>query len=150
MKTKSHFLPKIMTISVGAFLFLTSTAFVDNEKEINTEGLDYYFFLEYTPGSTSDYSKTRYISSFIYYSGYDDCGNSYDFEPKAKRAFENHIKANYDESSVRHTQTYSQQLNSTNKIKSTQQASEVLDKYLADQKAKGRNVIKTSFSYSCE
>lgn len=149
MKTKSHFLPKIITITLGAFLFLTSTAFVDNEKEINTEGLDYYFFLEYTPGSTSDYSKTRYISSFIYYSGYGDCGNSYDFEPKAKKAFENYIKANHNESYVKHTMTYSQKLNSTDKIKSTQQAREVLDKYLADQKSKGNQVIQTNFSYSC-
>lgn len=150
MKTKSHFLMKIITITLGAFLLLTTTAFVDKDKEIITEGLDYYFFLEYTPGSTSDYSKTRYISSFIYYSGYDDCGNDYDFTPKAKRAFENHIKANYGESYVQHTRTHNQKLYSTDKIKSTQQAREVLDKYLADQKGKGNDVVQTTFSYSCE
>lgn len=149
---KTNFMKKGIALLMIALTFVVSSAFITKPmselKKI--EKLDYYFFLEYTPGSTSDYSKTRYISSFIYYSGYDDCGNSYDFEPKAKKAFENHIKANYDESYVKHTMTYSQRLNSTDKIKSTQQAREVLDKYIGEQKSKGRQVIQTTFSYSCD
>lgn len=36
------------------------------------------------------------------------------------------------------------------RIKSTQQAREVLDEYLGEQKEKGRKVIQTNFSFSCE
>ncbi|MFA5298252.1 MAG: hypothetical protein WC389_08615 [Lutibacter sp.] len=150
MKTKTNILKKAITFSVVLLLFVSSSSFTDNKKEINIQKFDYYFFLEYTPGSTSDYSKTRYISGFIYYAGYDECGYDYDFIPKAKRAFENHIKANYDESYVSHTMTHSQKMYSTDKIKTNQQAREVLDKYLADKKKEGKTVIQTSFSYSCE
>lgn len=149
---KTNFMKKVALSAIIVGTIVLSSAFISNSKsEVKTsDDLAYYFFLEYTPGSTSDYSKTRYISSFIYYSGYDDCGNDYDFKPKAQRAFENHIKANYDESYVRHTLTYSQKLNSTDKIKTNQQAREVLNKYLADQKSKGNQVIQTNFTYSCE
>lgn len=149
---KTNFMKKGIALLVIALTVAVSSAFITKPtSEVkNTDDLAYYFFLEYTPGSTSDYSKTRYISSFIYYAGYDDCGNSYDFEPKAKRAFENFIKAKYNESYVKHTMTNSQKLNSTDKIKTTQQAREVLDKYLSDQKSKGNQVIQTNFSYSCE
>ncbi|TVZ59287.1 hypothetical protein NA63_1815 [Flavobacteriaceae bacterium MAR_2010_105] len=149
---KTNFMKKGISLLMIALTFVVSTAFISkNKNEVKTfDDLAYYFFLEYTPGSTSDYSKTRYISSFIYYTGYDDCGNSYDFEPKAKRAFENYIKANYDESYVKHTMTYNKKLNSTDKIKSTQQAREVLDKYLTDQKSKGNQVMQTNFAFSCE
>lgn len=151
MKTKTNILQKVMSLAVLVLLMVSSTAFTDNKETVNAEKFDYYFFLEYTPGSTSDYSKTRYISSFIYYAGYDECGNDYDFIPKAKKAFANYIKANYDESNVTHTQTYDNKLHSSSeKIKTNQQGREVLDNYLADQKSDGRNVIQTTFSYYCE
>lgn len=139
-------------LSILACTILVSFSFITPNKNVtkNTDDLAYYFFLEFTPGSTSDYSKTRYISNFIYYAGYDDCGNSYDFEPKAKRAFEDYIKANHNESYVRPTMTYSKKLNSTDKIKTNQQAREVLDKYLGDEKGKGNQVVQTNFSYTCE
>lgn len=140
----------VMFTAIVGTLILSSAFIAKSKKEAKREDLSYYFFLEYQPGSTSDYSKTRYISSFIYYSGYDDCGNSYDFEPKAKKAFENYIKAYYNESYVRHNRTYKQKLNSTDKIKSPQQAREVLDEYITKQKEDGRQVIETNFSYSCE
>lgn len=149
---KTNFIKNVVILSILACTILVSYAFITPNKNVtkNTDDLAYYFFLEYTPGSTSDYSKTRYISNFIYYAGYNDCGNSYDFEPKAKRAFENFIKAKYNESNIKHTMTYSKKLNSTDKIKTNQQAREVLDKYLADQKSKGNQVFQTNFSYSCE
>ncbi len=149
---KTNFMKKVALSAIIVGTLVLSSAFISNNKSDlkTTDDLAYYFFLEYTPGSTSDYSKTRYISSFIYYPGYDDCGYDYDFTPKAKRAFENHIKAKYDESYVRHTGTYNQKLYSTDKIKSTQQAREVLDKYLAEQNDKGNDVVQTTFSYSCE
>ncbi|MGV8946387.1 MAG: hypothetical protein ACOH1N_08165 [Lutibacter sp.] len=150
MKAKTNILQKAMSLAVLSLLFMASTSFIDNNKATKTEGLDYYFFLEYTPGSSSDYSKTRYISSFIYYASYDECGNDYDFIPKAQRAFENYIKANYNESYIRHTMTYFKKLNTTDKIKTLQQGRDVLNKYLADHKRDGHNVIQTSFSYSCE
>jgi len=147
----TNFMKKAVMLTAIVATMIISSAYIRKEKkEVKPEDLSYYFFLEYQPGSTSDYSKTRYISSFIYYSGYDACGNSYDFEPKAKRAFENYIKANYNESYVRHNRTYKQKLNSTDKIKSPQQAREVLDEYIAKQKEDGRQVIQTNFSYSCE
>jgi hypothetical protein len=149
---KTNFMKNAIFLSILICTILVSYAFIapDKNEVKSTDDLAYYFFLEYKPGSTSDYSKKRYISNFIYYAGYNDCGYDYDLKTKAKRAFENHIKANYDESYVQHTMTYSQKLNSTDKIKSTQQAREVLDKYLADQKSKGNQVIQTNFTYSCE
>ena len=45
--------------------------------------------------------------------------------------------------------TYSKQINSTDKIKTPQQAKDVLNEYVADEKAKGNNVVQTNFTYSC-
>jgi len=148
---KTNFMKKaVMLTAIVVTLILSSAFIAKSKKEVKPEDLSYYFFLEYQPGSTSDYSKTRYISSFIYYEGYESCKESYTFEKKAKQAFENYIKANYNESYVRHNMTYEQILHSTDKIKSPQQAREVLDDYIAKQKKDGRQVIQTNFSYSCE
>ena len=149
MKTKMTIMKKAMSVMVLFVLFVSSTSFVDNKCVIQNQSLGYYFFLEFTPGSSSDYNNTRYITSVIYYEGYDGCGYDYDFKPKAQRAFENYIKANYSESYVRHSRTYDQKINSTDKIKTPQQARDVLNKYVADEKVKGKNVIQTSFTYSC-
>jgi hypothetical protein len=148
MKTKANILQKTIAVMVLFVLFVSSTAFKDKAKII-AQDQGYYFFLEFQPGSSSDYSNTRYISSIIYYEGYDGCGNDYDFKPKVQKAFENYIKANYNESYVRHNRTFDKKTNSTDKIKTTQQAKDVINKYVADEKAKGNTVVQTAFTYSC-
>ncbi len=114
------------------------------------EKLDYYFFIEADLDNGNPESRTFYISGLIYYQGYDECGADYDFKRKAERAFEAHLKARYTVKSLRIGRTFSTRVNSTDKLKTRQQAEEKMNNYIADEESKNYTVRKTNFSYNCE
>jgi hypothetical protein len=119
-------------------------------KAQSDEKLDYYFFIEADLDYGNPESHTFYISSIIYYQGYDECGADYDFKRKAERAFQAYLEAKYDVKRLRIGRTFATKVNSTDKLKTRQQAEEKMNSYIADEKKRDYTVRKTNFSYSCE
>jgi len=150
-KHKAGFQRAAMFITAMLLILFTTTSFTGKKVMPSPTKNEYYFFFSTTPKEVGVmYNKKRYLSTFIYYTGYDACSYNYDFERKAKNAFENYIKAQYDEEMIDGTMTISTKLFSTDKATTRQQLSEKMNAWIADEKKDGHIIIHTNFSYSCE
>jgi hypothetical protein len=97
-----------------------------------------------------------YTSKVIHFPGYTNC-NRYrdiDFFAEAKRAFSNHLKANYNNAfpygENNNFQVISFKLHSTSSVLETyEQAQQRLAEWVASQKEEGKQVSYTTFSFSC-
>ena len=139
-----------MLTAVVVTLILSSAFTTKSYKKIKSEDLSYYFFIEASASkNSSDYNKTRYVSDYIHYEGYESCRETYTFEKKAKKAFEDYLRAN---ESYEGNPSFIRVISggSNDKLQTRQAIQQKMNKYLGEEKNKDHEVIKTNFSYSCE
>ena len=79
-------------VVILAMLFIATSAFVSKENE-NNDSYACYIYLYFH--DKNDYNKV-YVSGACHYEGYEKCGQTYNRQPKAEKAFKSYIGANYD------------------------------------------------------
>lgn len=146
---KTTFLNYAGTIALIFFLIIGASG-KSFAQENNYENVYMYF---YVSGVWTD-NKTSFISYPIYYSTFEECGNKLEFERKAKEAFNNYLKANYNDIfkyGSSHTQLLEyQRFSSSSYLKSKQQASDRLNTWKTEQLDDNYKITETIFTYSCE
>ena len=138
----------IRTIII-CFLSIVS---LSNNFEKNDNG--YYAFIA-LDGVYKD-NKTAYASQIIFYPGYVTCNKTedYDYFNKAKRRFNEHLKAYYTDifpnGEYNNLQLIQHKTYSTNdRLATRAQAEQRMGEWVASQKEQGYNVVITKFGYDC-
>lgn len=138
MKTKRTLLPFL------ALLVITLSSFISKEKKATVDSNNFYIYVYFHDKNDDN---TIYVSDAIHYEGYEKCGKSYDWRPKAEKAFKAYVEANYN--NVNPDYTYMIGSTTGYYLSSKREANEALNKWMSEEKNKGNSITKTAFNYYC-
>ena len=142
--------PSLKLSLLFGFLFLM---FVPKTSFAQAKDFENRYFYLYVSGTFTD-NNTTYISDAIYYTTYEACAEGYQFQKKAKEAFSNYLKVNYNDvfryGAGNNIQVVEyKQFSTSNFLKTRQEAYDRLTAFKAEQLDNNYKTLQTNFVYSC-